>query len=362
MGNSTQQWRSAIGCFSSKCSSFYWQKSGTSQILEASRSRLFWFSIFSIFCTILAASLAIMSATSTSAASLSNLHTWPALTSPPQPASALSCSTASPAIWLFSSIASYISWSPATRSLTASPASPSLCSCSRFPSRSPSSCWVPQLAFWLTNKDRNQLARALNGNRQNRGIKLAHWNAGSAYLANKMHEIEQVVSDNHPHVLGISESNLKRNHDIEEVQLQGYDLVVCKTMENDNLQISRVVCYKHQSLVAEVRDDLMSDQFSSIWLEVGLPGRSKILVCQLYREWRYLGQPDRGIYSNSIQEQLHRWLIFLDQWDRALSTGKEVLVLGDCNLDHQKFDNDVLLHECGHGCGHLYEKTHRYFG
>ena len=162
-------------------------------------------------------------------------------------------------------------------------------------------------------------------------------------MANKIHEIEQVVSDNHPHVLGISESNLKRNHNVDDVQLEGYDLLVCKTMENDNLQISRVVCYKHQSLVGEVREDLMSDQFSSIWLEVGLPGRSRILVCQLYREWRYLGQPDRGIYSNSIQEQLQRWLIFLDQWERALGTGKEVIVLGDCNLDHQKFDNAGVL-------------------
>ena len=44
--------------------------------------------------------------------------------------------------------------------------------------------------FWLSNKERNRLVRAITGNRQNRGIKLAHWNAGSAHLANKMMEIE----------------------------------------------------------------------------------------------------------------------------------------------------------------------------
>ena len=55
----------------------------------------------------------------------------------------------------------------------------------------------------------------MNGNRANKGIRLAHWNAGSAHLANKMHEIEQVVSDHHPHLLGISESNYKKMHDIE---------------------------------------------------------------------------------------------------------------------------------------------------
>ena len=35
-------------------------------------------------------------------------------------------------------------------------------------------------------------------------------------------------------------------------------------MENYQLQVNRIVCYKHQCLVGKVRDDLMSDQFSSI--------------------------------------------------------------------------------------------------
>ena len=95
--------------------------------------------------------------------------------------------------------------------------------------------------------------------------------------------------------------------------------------------------------MCKVRDDLMSDQFSSIWVEIGLPRRSKILVCQLYREWRYLGQPDRGAYSNSIQEQIRRWVIFLDQWEQALASGKEVIILGDCNLDFLKFNNSGTL-------------------
>ena len=101
-----------------------------------------------------------------------------------------------------------------------------------------------------------------------------------------MHEIEQVVAEHNPHLLGISESNLKRVHDIEDVQLQDYDLVLSKTYDNDQLEISRIVCYKHHSLVGQVREDLMSDEFSSIWMELGLPRKRKFLVCQLYREWR----------------------------------------------------------------------------
>ena len=35
---------------------------------------------------------------------------------------------------------------------------------------------------------------------------------------------------------------------------------------------------------------------------------------------------------------MRRWVIFLDQWEQALATGKEVIVLGDMNLDLLKFD------------------------
>ena len=187
----------------------------------------------------------------------------------------------------------------------------------------------------LSRKKRNQLARAITGNRSNRGIKLAHWNAGSAHLHNKMDDLEQVVADHHPHVLGISEANFKQGHSLDDVQIQEYDLVLSKTIGNDRLGVSRVVCYKHQSMVGKVREDLMSDQFSSIWLELGLPGKKKFLVCQLYREWQYLGQPDNS--SKSIPAQLARWAIFLDQWQTALSCGKEVIVMGDFNLNHFKF-------------------------
>ena len=166
----------------------------------------------------------------------------------------------------------------------------------------------------MSNKEKNKLSRAITGNRQNKGIKLAHWNAGSAHLANKMGEIEQLVSTNSPHILGISEANFKRFHDIEDVQLPEYNLILSKTMDNDQLQVSRVVCYM-------------------------LPGKRKILVCQLYREWRYLGQPDSVAHSHTTQEQMRRWIIFIDQWEQALATGKEVIVLGDCNLDLLKFDN-----------------------
>ena len=84
----------------------------------------------------------------------------------------------------------------------------------------------------------------------------------------------------------------------------------------------------------------MSEWFSSIWLEVGFPGKKKFLVCNLYRDWQYLGQEDHS--SLAISEELARWVIFLEQWEKALDTGKECIVMGDFNLDFLTFHRSDL--------------------
>ena len=90
-----------------------------------------------------------------------------------------------------------------------------------------------------------------------------------------MDEIELEVSEHHPHLLGVSEANLKSVHDIQDVQLQEYDLILSKTMDNDQLQVSRVVCYKHQSLVGKVREDLMMISFPQFGWKLVSQAREK---------------------------------------------------------------------------------------
>ena len=112
-------------------------------------------------------------------------------------------------------------------------------------------------------------------------------------------------------------------------------------IENPDLGTSRVVVYTHKSLVVKPRPDLMCDSYSSVWMEVGLPHHKKFLVAQAYREWQLPNQ--RGNKSSlSVQEQLNRWTVFLDQWQKALDTGLEVHVLGDMNLNHCDWVNQNL--------------------
>ena len=43
----------------------------------------------------------------------------------------------------------------------------------------------------------------------------------------------------------------------------------------------------------------------------------------------------------SISAQLARWVLFLDKWELALGEGREVIVLGDINLDFLKWSKDL---------------------
>jgi hypothetical protein len=98
----------------------------------------------------------------------------------------------------------------------------------------------------------NKIEHSTDGKRSaaGRGIRLAAWNAGSAFLHNKINEIEAVISKNCPHLLVISEANLHHDHDIQGVQIPNYKLLVSKTLANNDLKYSRVVMYVHDSIVA----------------------------------------------------------------------------------------------------------------
>ena len=208
--------------------------------------------------------------------------------------------------------------------------------------RSPSSplhCKILALFTMITNFQ----SRYTMGNRKNKGIKISHWNKGGSYLINKMPEIKNIIAQHKPQILGISEANLLDTHDPSLVAVQDYCLHVCSTISNPCLRTSRVVVYTHKDIVAKLRPDLMSDMYSSIWLEVGLPNQKRFLVSQSYREWQYTNQRGNRI-SSTIPEQLSRWHLFLDQYETALATGMEVHCLGDLNLNHCNWtDSNSML-------------------
>ena len=208
----------------------------------------------------------------------------------------------------------------------------------------------------LSSKDWNLYAKITYGNRGSRGagIKLLHWNKGSSFLQNKHNDIETLIAGHHPQVLGLSEANLHADHDLNLVQHNDYNLHLSPTSSNPNLRISRVVAYTHKSLIVKRRSDLEDSGISAIWLEVGLPHKGKFIVCQAYREWRYLGQQDSS--SSTVAAQFERWSTFLNMWEKAMLEGKEVVVMMDANLDFLKWTRDDLQpHDSTHKLKSLIE-------
>jgi hypothetical protein len=157
----------------------------------------------------------------------------------------------------------------------------------------------------------NKMSHISNGNRRNDTMKIASWNKGPAFLGNKMEEIEQLICDHHPHILGITEANFRKGHNTEEVELLGYKLHMADTIDNTELGYSRVVMYIKEDIQCKVRNDLMSSNISSIWLEVKL-GPTKFIVGQAYREWAlWIGDQT----TRTPDAQMTRWILFLDQWE-----------------------------------------------
>ena len=160
-------------------------------------------------------------------------------------------------------------------------------------------------------------------------------------MKNKLPEVESVIKEYKPHIFGVSESYFKKIHDIEDIKIPNYNVFLSKTLENPNLNVSRLAVFVHEELVkANLRTDLMDDKFSSVWLEVGLKGQKTILIGNVYREWQYLEQNDDN--SVTIDAQFDRFERFIEKWELALGTSKECHLLGDMNLNFLEYSKQKI--------------------
>ena len=57
----------------------------------------------------------------------------------------------------------------------------------------------------------NFQARYKYGNKKKQGLRLCHWNKSNSSICSKMPEIQNIVSQYKPHLLGISEANCNKN-------------------------------------------------------------------------------------------------------------------------------------------------------
>ena len=99
----------------------------------------------------------------------------------------------------------------------------------------------------------NFQARYTYGNKQSKkGIKNFHLNIRS--LGNKVSEVKKIIKEHHPHILGLSECELKKvgnKYDESKLKVPGYDLLFPKSWSE---HVKRSLDYQQ---VPELQDDLV---------------------------------------------------------------------------------------------------------
>ena len=190
---------------------------------------------------------------------------------------------------------------------------------------------------WSERRNLNRMQKMQHGNRKQCELKILSWNSGHSYLTNQINEVKWLIQEKTPHILFVSESILRQSHDKSLVEIDGYSLHTTSMIENPERQVSRLVAFVKDGIVVKRRRDLEKEDFSSIWMEAGLPKQRKFLICGVYREWAHLktdGGPNDD--SGSASEQERRWNQFLDSWEDALDETEDVSVIGDVNIDLSK--------------------------
>ena len=102
--------------------------------------------------------------------------------------------------------------------------------------------------------------------------------------------------------------------------------------EQDMVRIIAIV-RDELGLDFQLREDLMSADFPSIWVEVTDIQKSKIILGGFYRQWS-----NKGVRSTTIQ--VEEMAEFCNQINKTNSSNSKVIIMGDANLCSNKWLND----------------------
>jgi hypothetical protein len=158
-------------------------------------------------------------------------------------------------------------------------------------------------------------------------LRVASWNINRGFVK-KQGEIESFLSENEIDILGLQETNLLHYSDDNPVRIEGYETY--SNLRSSKQEYTRMILFIKNGLSHSMRSDLMSADFCSVWLEVGIGRGPGSLIGFFYREWTDVTN-DKSIIHQREQLQL-----LLDQFTRASEEKKLVVCMGDMNIDMNK--------------------------
>ena len=189
----------------------------------------------------------------------------------------------------------------------------------------------------------NVFMRSTNGNGKRR-LLFSHINFRGGDLTNcpeKRNQWVANIAQTRPDVIGLSETKIGTNEN-KVCDIAGYTWERKEDSERISVMVNANLDYRR-------RRDLEVPGFAGIWIELCPRNKNPVLICQLYREWKLLDTPGSG----HEPEQQKRWSAFLEKFKQVAASNQELHVIGDVNLDRQKWrqvveDNDDEVDE-GYG-------------
>ena len=184
----------------------------------------------------------------------------------------------------------------------------------------------------ISNTARNKAIKTTNGN-GSKALKITHWNMGSSHWVNQIPEINLLLANKDPDLAIFSEANIFNTDQEYELHIPGYTLILPRTM--DLIGNCRVAILVKEGVDVQVLDKFMDPHIASIWLKISAKGNKIIHLGAVYRQHMWIKQSLPNNTKHPAQ-QYARWKDFITQWIAA-SRGAETFVIGDTNLDHNKW-------------------------
>jgi hypothetical protein len=162
-------------------------------------------------------------------------------------------------------------------------------------------------------------------------LRISNLNLGRG-LYRKEELIKKTIYEQNCDICSLSEVDIKYFDEKKPFSIDGYKTYF--PLERLGTSTKRLICLVKVGVEAKQRDDLMSKSLSNVWLEIKGENQ-KVLICTIYREFNDL----TGKGPMTIHQQFEKLHILHSQIEKASKEGL-VLVIGDMNIDLEKWEDD----------------------
>ena len=144
-------------------------------------------------------------------------------------------------------------------------------------------------------------------------------NLNIQHIVSKMDELRITMAHEHsPDIFGMCETFLTSSVSDDQVAVDGFDLIRKDRSDTQNKAGGGVILYYRKSINCKRKCDLEISNIETLWAEIALPNSKPFLICSVYRP------------PSSTSD----WIdLFEEELSIAQTTGLEVIVMGDFNID-----------------------------